>query len=83
MREYYDSLLLELNERSVVERNMLQNGEYSFEDGNILLLKMTDTVVAQGKRDSLTQYLTGVFEDRFHRPIEVRVVFDEPKDSKL
>ena len=83
MREYYDSLLLELNERSVVERNMLQNGEYSFEDGNILLLKMTDTIVAQGKRDSLTQYLTGVFEDRFHRPIEVRVVFEEPKDSKL
>ncbi len=49
MREYYDSLLLELNERSVVERNMLQSGEYSFEDGNILLLKMTDTIVAQGR----------------------------------
>ena len=83
MREYYDSLLLELNERSVVERNMLQSGEYSFEDGNILLLKMTDTIVAQGKRDSLAQFLTGVFEDRFHRPIEVRVIFEKPKDSKL
>ena len=37
MREYYDSFLLELNEKSVVERNMLQSGEYSFEDENILL----------------------------------------------
>ena len=83
MREYYDSFLLELNEKSVVERNMLQSGEYSFEDENILLLRMTDTIVAQGRREALTQYLTGVFEERFHRPIEVRVIFEEPKDSKL
>ena len=83
MREYYDSFLLELNEKSVVERNMLQSGEYSFEDENILLLRMTDTIVAQGRREALTQYLTGVFEERFHRPIEVRVIFEEQKDSKL
>ena len=83
MREYYDSLLLELNEKSVVERNMLQSGNYSFEEENILLLKMTDTIVAQGRRESLTRYLTEVFNERFHRPIEVRVVFEEPTDSKL
>ena len=83
MREYYDRFLLELNEKSVVDRNMIQSGEYSFEDENILLLRMTDTIVAQGRREALTQYLTGVFEERFHRPIEVRVIFEEQKDSKL
>ena len=38
MNEYYDSFLMELDQRSVVERNMLQNASYEFENGNILCL---------------------------------------------
>ena len=83
MNEYYDSLLLELDQRSVVERSMLQSADYEFSDGNILCLKLVDSIVAQGKKDSLSSYLTGVFQERFHRPIEVRVLYEEPKDSKL
>ncbi len=50
MNEYYDSFLMELDQRSVVERNMLQNASYEFENGNILCLTLTDTIVAQGKK---------------------------------
>ncbi len=52
MNEYYDSFLMELDQKSVVERNMLQNASYEFENGNILCLTLTDTIVAQGKKDS-------------------------------
>ena len=83
MREYFDSLLLEAEKKSVVERNMLQNSTYSFENGNILCLKMQDTVIAEGKKESVVQLLQTVFNDRFHVPVEVRVVYEKPKESKL
>lgn len=83
MQEYMESMLLELNERSVVERNMLQGAEYNFEEDHILLLRMMDSIVAQGKKDALLQYLQEIFEHRFHRPIEVRVVYEKPRESKL
>ena len=83
LNEYLDSFLLELNEKSVVERNMLQSAGYFFEDENILCLKLTDSIVAQGRKESLTQYLTDVFANRFQRPIEVRVVYEKAKDSSL
>ena len=69
MNEYFDSLLLELNEKSVVERSMLQGSRYQFEEGNILCLTLTDTIVAQGKKESLSGYLAEVFQERFQRPI--------------
>ena len=56
---------------------------YSFEDGNIMCLTLQDTVVAQGKKDSVVELLTSVFNDRFHVPVEVRVVYEKPKESSL
>ena len=83
LNEYYESLLLELDERSVVERNMLQNASYFFEDENILCLKFVDSIVAQGKKDSLAEYLKMVFLERFNRPVEVRALYESAKESKL
>lgn len=83
MAEYLDSFLAELDTRSVVERNMLQNAKCTFEEGNILCMQLIDTVIAQGKKDSLTDYLKGVYADRFGLPIEVRVMYKEPKESTL
>ena len=74
---------LELDERSVVERNMLQNATYFFEDENILCLKFVDSIVAQGKKDSLAEYLKMVFAERFDCPVEVRALYGSAKESKL
>ena len=61
MNEYFDSLLLELNEKSVVERSMLQGSRYQFEEGNILCLTLTDTIVAQGRKNHCPAYLAEIF----------------------
>ncbi len=83
MQEYYESFLEELNRRSVVERSMFQNAKYAFEDENILCLQLTDTIVAQGKKESLALYLEEVYEKRFMHPIEVRVMYKKAEESKL
>lgn len=83
MELYWDSFLLELDDRSVVERNMLQSGTYEFEEENILCLTLTDTIVAKGKKESLVGYLTDVFQNRFGRPVEIRVKYQEAKESSL
>ena len=83
MAEYLDSFLAELDTRSVVERNMLQNAKCTFEEDNILCMQLIDTVIAQGKKDSLTEYLKHVYADRFGLPIDIRVMYKEPKESTL
>ncbi len=84
MNEYYDSFLMELDQRSVVERNMLQNASYEFENGNILCLTLTDTIVAQGKKDSLSTYLSDVFEERVRTSCgDSSSLSKKQKDSKL
>ncbi len=83
MTEYFESFLIELNDRSVVERSMFQNAKYAFEDENILCLQLTDTIVAQGKKESMAAYLTEVYDKRFGTPIEVRILYKEAKESKL
>ena len=82
MNEYFDSFLLELDQKSVVERSMLQNSKYEFREGNILCLTLKDSIVAQGKKESITAYLTDVFRHRFG-PIELQVLYEKPKESKL
>ena len=83
MNEYYESFLFELDQKSVVERNMLRSAKYHFENGNVLCLELEDNIVAQGKKDLLTTYLTDIFEERFRRPIEIKVSYMPVKDSKL
>ena len=83
MNEYLDSIYLELGNRSVVERSMMQGASYSFEDENILCLRLTDTIVAEGKKEALSYYLETIFAERFRRPIEVRILYEAAKDSKL
>lgn len=83
MEEYFGSMLLELGERSVVEKSMMQNAKYTFEDENILCLKLTDTIVAEGKKEILSGYLSELFEKRFSRPVEVRIFYENTGESKL
>ena len=83
MDEYKDSFILELGQRSAVERSMLRSASCTFKEGNILCLGLCDTIVSQGKKDSLTGYLKHVYEDRFGLDIDIRVTYDGAKESKL
>ena len=83
MDEYMDSFLFELGQRSAVERSMLKGAECFFKDDNILCLKLNDTIVSQGKKESLTGYLKDVYVNRFGFDIHVQVLYDAPKESKL
>ena len=83
MSEYYESFLEELDRVSVVERNMLQNADISFSDGNILCLKLEDSIVAQGKKEPLCAYLEEVYRERFGCLVEVRVLYERKAESRL
>ncbi len=83
MREYYDSLMLEAAQRSVVESNMLKTAEYTVENGKTICLKLKDTVIARGKQEDIVSLIRNVFEERFHVPVEIQVEYEEVKESKL
>lgn len=82
MEAYRESILLELEKKSVLERNMFQKAKCSFEKENTICLTMADTIVAEGKTDSIAAYLKQVFGERFHVPVEVRVEYEAVKESK-
>ncbi len=113
MREYRESILDELKERSMVEYNMFLNTKYRFEEERILCLTMEDSVIAKGKQEAIVELIKyrfeeerilcltmedsviakgkqeaiveliqKVFNERCNVPIEVRVVYEEAKESK-
>lgn len=82
LREYRDSILEELREKSAVEYNMFLNAKCVFENENILCLTLEDTIVARGKQESIVELLKEVFNERCNVPVEVRVLYEEVKESK-
>lgn len=78
MESYLDSFLEELGRRSAIERNMLQHASVEFE-GNVLCLSLPESIVAEGKKTQLVEYLETVFQKRFQMPIEVRVLYEKRK----
>ena len=83
MNEYYESILLELEQRSAVERSMFEHADCEFEDG-VLNLKLQNSIVAEGKKDSIVNLLLEVFNNRFHVPLSVKVGYLPPiKKSAL
>ena len=80
---YKDSMLWELRQKSQIEYSMLQGADCRFEEGNILCLDLDDTVIAKGKKDDIVSYLKMVFEERCSVPLEVRVMYKPPKESKM
>ena len=82
MREYYDSILLELKCRSLVEYNVMANAKFYFEE-DVLVLELEDSIVAEMKSDDISSLIREVMEDRCHIPIKIRIEYREKKKSKL
>ena len=82
-REYRESIFWELRQKSQIEYSMLQNAKCSFEGRDMMCLGLEDTVVAKGKKDEMISYLTEVFTGRCHIPLNIRVEYHKPKESKM
>ena len=82
MHAYKESILFELEQKSVLEKNMFQKAKCRFEGEHTMCLTMADTIVAEGKNSEITSYLKDVFENRFHVPVDVEIDYEEVKESK-
>ena len=82
MHAYKESILFELEQKSVLEKNMFQKAKCRFEGERTMCLTMADTIIAEGKTSEITSYLKDVFENRFHVPVDVEIDYEEVKESK-
>ncbi len=83
LREYRESILLELKNRSIVERNMYANAQFRFEEKNVVYIQFEDTIVAEGKAESIIRLLKDIFENRCNIPVDIRVEYEKAKKSKM
>ena len=82
MHAYKESILFELEQKSVLEKNMFQKAKCRFEGERTMCLTMADTIVAEGKTSEITSYLKDVFENRFHVPVDVEIDYEEVGETK-
>ena len=73
LKEYRESILLELRRRSKLEYNMFVNAKYYFDEQQVLTLEFEDNIVAEGKTDLIVALLKEVFEVRCNMKVEIRV----------
>lgn len=82
MVAYYDSILCELKEYSILEYNLFRNAKWKFKEQNLLMLTLKDSVISSSKTEELIRVLDKVFAERFGFPIKVEVDFEETQPSK-
>ena len=82
LREYRDSILYELQRQSMLEYNMFQNAVCTFEDTQTLCIEMTDSIVAEGKKDAIVGTIDRIFNERCQVPTKIKVLYREPPESK-
>ena len=82
LREYRDSILYELQRQSMLEYNMFQNAVCTFEDTQTLCIEMTDSIVAEGKKDAIVGTIDRIFNERCQVPTKIKVLNREPQESK-
>lgn len=82
LREYRDSILYELQRQSILEYNMFQNAVCTFEDTQTLCIEMTDSIVAEGKKDAIVGTIDRIFNERCQVPTKIKVLYREPQESK-
>ncbi len=81
---YRDSILEEFRERSILEYNVFELAEITFEE-NALTFKCEENFLVRKMSADITEYLMDMFKNRFHYDIAVCFEYYEPKikeDSK-
>ncbi len=83
MMEYYDSLLLEIKQRSIVEHNILLNAKYHFGEEDVIYFQFEDSIIAQEKAPVIAEFIHEIFANRFNIPVRIEIEFLKPEKSKM
>lgn len=78
LREYRDSIILELKERSILASNMFAQAKIHYDDGNVVCLELLDSIVSAGRKEEILDFLETMFSKRFHIHADIRITYREP-----
>ena len=77
MTVYYDSLLSELREKSILDYNILRTSEYHFKEDSLIIC-CEDNFVSRSRSGELKQFLEDTFNSRFGYKLKVLYDYHEP-----
>ena len=80
MLVYRDSILLELKHYSMLVYSLFQKAEIQFADEGVMLLTVSNTLVARERAEDLKRILTKIFVERCGLDVEVRFAYKEQKE---
>ena len=78
LKIYKDSLLLELKHYSIIEYSMFRKSQIRFEQEDLMVLTVEDTMVNRDRTGELKRVLEKVFAERCGLPVEVRFAYIPP-----
>ena len=78
LREYRDSIILELKERSILASNMFAQANLHYEEGNVVCVELLDSIVSEGRKEEILAFLENLFARRFHMKADIRITYREP-----
>lgn len=77
--EYWDSLLFELREQSLVDYNLMSHASWAFED-DIMTILLEDSFLARQKSMQMKGLLEKIYKERFGA--DIKVGFDYTEEQK-
>ena len=75
MREYRESIILELKEISVLAANMFMQAQIHYEEGGVICLELLDTIVSEGRKEEILELLEHIYKERFRIPADIRISY--------
>ena len=75
MDVYRDSILMELKNYSILLYNMFRRAVLSFDEKDLLIMEIEDTMIAKDKAPELVRILEKIFTERCNIPMEVRLSY--------
>jgi len=82
LKIYKDSLLLELKHYSIIEYSMFRKSQIRFEQEDLMVLTVEDTMVNRERTGELKRVLEKVFAERCGLPVEVRFAYIPPSGGE-
>lgn len=79
---YWDSILVEFRQYSILEYNMLKNARVTVSGEDILELDLEESVLAKQKEEEIYQILEKIFSERCCMEIRLMIHYHEKQESR-